>query len=128
MAIMTRENWVLSARQAWSRPWMRTAAIAALALCLAVSTWFLIATVPAVRQSNAFVFHYNIYLGIDDVRTWPWVFFLPAVWLAFTLFDIGASFGMYRTDAHLARSLMVLALAGVFPWAGILFYLSLANV
>ena len=122
---MTREGWVLSARLAWSRPAMRWTAILALTVCIAVSVWFLVVTAPAAERHDAFVFHYNIYLGTDDVRAWPWVFSLPAAWLVLTLADMTAAFGLYRTDLFSSRALAALAVTALFPWMGILFYLSL---
>lgn len=107
---------------------MRWTAIVVLAAVFAVSVWFLVATIPSAKRHEAFVFHYNIYLGIDDVRSWYWAFALPLSWLAFTVFELVSAFGTYRGDPYLARALMVLATAGLFPFSVILFYLSLANV
>jgi hypothetical protein len=71
--------------------------------------------------------HYNIYVGIDDVRGWEWVVALPMVWLVLTLLDITFAFGTYRSDQVLASTLVGLALFWSLPWAIFLFYLTVIN-
>lgn len=128
MSWMTLDGWWLSARLAWSRPWMRWSALISVAASIGISIWFLATTLPSIRRHDAFIYHYNVYLGIDDVRVWPWVFFLPSVWVAVTLLDLVLAYGLYRSDALLARALATLAFVWAFPWAGALFYLSLVNL
>lgn len=107
---------------------MRWSALISVAASIGISIWFLATTLPSIRRHDAFIYHYNVYLGIDDVRVWPWVFFLPSVWVAVTLLDLVLAYGLYRSDALLARALATLAFVWAFPWAGALFYLSLVNL
>ena len=102
--------------------------LAAVAMPLAVGGVFLASVLPSAQSRGNLVYHYNIYLGIDDVRSWVWVLALPAAWLLFTLGDVAVAYGMYRTDAHLSAALVTFAFAWGFPWALALFYLSLFNV
>ena len=117
-----------SAKQAWQRPFFRWGAILALACVFAGSGYFLWKVWPAHRQSGTIVTHYNIYLGIDQVSPWSWAWLLPGVWLAVTLADVALAYAMYRTDAYLAASLIVLACVWSLPWMGTLYHLTLINV
>lgn len=102
--------------------------LGALALPILVGAAFLWQVVPSAQNRGSLVYHYNIYLGIDDVRTWWWALALPLAWLLFTLADLVVAYGMYRTDAHYSAALVSFAFAWCLPWAGALFYLSLFNV
>lgn len=124
---MTVDGWLFSAHLAWGRMWIRLATVFALVVSLGVSAWFLASVVPEARTNGTFAYHYSIYLGIDDVRSWGWAFALPAVWIVFTAFDLLLAFGLYRTDAVIASTLIALTVLWALPWAGSLFYLALAN-
>lgn len=121
------DGWMFSARLAWGRPWLRWASVFALVLSLGTGTWFVSQVLPVARANGAFAFHYNIYVGIDDVRGWGWVFVLPAAWIVLTMLDILLAFGTYRADQILASSLVGLALLWSLPWAVALFYLTVVN-
>lgn len=125
---MTFSAWLFSAKLAWGKPWMRWPSFVALALPLFLGLWFLLQVLPVAKASGSLVYHYNIYLGIDDVRTWWWAFILPLTWLVFTLADLVVAYGVYRTDTHLSAALVSFAVAWGLPWAGALFYLYLFNV
>lgn len=125
---MNLDAWWFSAKLAWGNLLIRWLTILTFFLVIAVSVFYIWHTLPAAQSRGYFVMHYNLYLGIDDVRSWPWLFLLPAVWLVFTLADIAAAFGSYRVDQHLSLSLVLLAFAWSLPWAGALFYLSLINL
>ncbi len=102
--------------------------IAALAILTIVVTIFLVKVLPRRGAGGTLVLHYNVYLGIDEVHDWYWIFLLPGVWLILTLADLFLAYGFYRKDKHLALSLILLAFFWGFPWTATLFYLSLANV
>jgi len=127
-AYMTANGWLFSAKLAWSNQVFRWASILAVASALAMSGFFLWHVFPAARQNGAFILHYNVYLGIDEVRSWMWVFLPPLVWLGLTLFDVVLALGIYRADAFFAWSLLVLAVAWAFPWSVALFFLTYINV
>jgi hypothetical protein len=107
---------------------IRWLTILTLFLVVAMCGFYVWNTLPAARERGFFVMHYNLYLGIDDVRSWPWLFVLPLIWISLTLADIGMAFGAYRIDAHLSLSLILLAFAWSLPWSGALFYLSHINL
>lgn len=107
---------------------MRWLSILALALPIFVGALFLFQTLPAAQNRGSLVYHYNIYLGIDDVRSWYWALLLPFTWFVLTLVDVAVAYGIYRTDAHLSAALVSFGLAWGLPWAGALFYLSLTNL
>ncbi len=121
------DAWLFSARLAWGRPWLRWASVGALFLSLTTGAWYVTQVLPSARANGTFAFHYNIYVGIDDLRGWGWVFVLPAAWLVLTCADILLAFGIYRADQILASSLVGLALLWSLPWAVALFYLTVIN-
>lgn len=121
------DAWALSARLAWAKPWLRFASLAALAISVAVGLWFIAQILPSARANGTFAYHYNIYVGIDDLRAWWWVFVLPGLWVGLTLIDLILAYGVYRTDVILANSLVTLALLWSLPWCVALFYLTVIN-
>lgn len=125
---MKPDAWLFSAKLAWDNLWIRWTSILTVLLVLGMSGFYLWNTLPSAQEHGYFVMHYNFYLGIDDVRSWPWLFFLPVVWLVMTLADILVAYGFYRQDSHLSLSLILLAFAWSLPWAGALFYLSFINL
>lgn len=118
---------MLSARLAWGRPALRVASIAALTISSLVGVWFIFQIFPSARANGTFAYHYNIYVGIDDLRGWWWIFALPGIWVGLTVFDLSVAFGLYRTDSVLASSLFVLSLLWSLPWSVALFYLTVIN-
>lgn len=125
---MTANAWLFSAKLAWSHKIFRWASLLAVASALVMSGFFLWHVFPSARTSGTFVLHYNIYLGIDEVRSWIWVFLPPLMWIGITLLDIGLALGIYRADAFFAWSLLALAAAWALPWSVALFYLTSMNV
>jgi len=93
-----------------------------------MSGFFLWHVFPAAREHGTFILHYNVYLGIDEVKSWSWVFLPPLVWFGLTLLDVVLAFGIYQADAFFAWSLLVLAVAWAFPWSVALFFLTYINV
>ncbi len=89
---------------------------------------FVLNVLPSAKSHGSLIYHYNIYLGIDDVRGWEWSLILPGIWLLMTLVDVALAYGEFRTDKHLSAALVSLALAWSFPWMGALFYLSILNL
>jgi hypothetical protein len=125
---MKLESWVFSAKQAWQHPLCRYLALAILLLMTIGSVVFLWRVIPARRESGLLVFHYSIYLGIDDVRAWPWIFLLPGIGLVVALIDIAIAYGVYRSDRHATHGLLYLAFGWTVLWITALHYLSLVNV
>ena len=121
------DAWAFSARLAWAKPWLRFASLAALVISVAVGLWFIAQILPSARANGTFAYHYNIYVGIDDLRAWWWVFVLPGLWVGLTIVDLILAYGVYRTDVILANSLVTLALLWSLPWCVALFYLTVIN-
>jgi hypothetical protein len=124
---MKWDAWVFSARLGWQNRWMRWSSILTVFIMIAGTALFLWRMVPLRAQAETVVLHYNLYLGIDDVRSWTWIFFLPAIWLVCTIADLAFAFGLYRTDVHFSLSLTSLAFLWSVPWAAALYYLTLVN-
>ncbi len=125
---MTFSAWLFSAKLAWGKPWLRWSSIVALFAPISFGTLFLVKVMASVQSQGNIVYHYNIYLGIDDVRVWWWVILLPLMWFFLSLIDVVIAYGMYRIDSYFSAALVTFAIAWSFPWAGVLFYLYLFNV
>ena len=118
----------MSARLAWHRPLFRVLTILLMLFVVCMDAVFVVKTAPTVHAATTFVLHYNVYLGIDDVRSWGWVFFWPGIWLGASLAGIVAALSVYQRDALLAFGLMSWMIAWSIPWAMGLFYLMTLNV
>ena len=125
---MRASAWMFSARLAWQRPYFRWMSLATVFMVVAGTLFFLGKILPMRTHTGTLVLHYNIYLGIDEVRSWMWALLLPSVWLLLTLLDLSVAFGSYRTDKQFAMSLIAFAFFWCLPWIGALFYLTLSNV
>lgn len=113
----------MSARLAWHRPWFRALTFVLVGFVLLTSIGYLVSLEPVVRESRTLVFHTNVYFGIDDVRSWPWMFLWPGVWLMTVIAGVLSAFGVYQRDSLLAHSLMVWLFLWSFPWAIGFYYL-----
>lgn len=125
---MRREAWSMSARLAWHRPTFRVLTILLILFVTLSNGVYLLKTVPVVQATSTVILHYNVYLGIDDVRPWPWVFLWPGVWMGASFAGILAAMGVYQRDALLAYGLLSWLLAWSVPWAMGLFYLMTFNI
>jgi len=125
---MNWDAWVFSAKLAWHRPILRWTALMTLAIAVVGAAVFYYKVIPPRRHAGTAIIHYNIYLGIDDVRAWPWIFLFPSVWLLVSLVDLLVAFGYYHHDPFLSSSLIYLAFLSALPCAGALLYLARMNV
>ncbi|MDO8584029.1 MAG: hypothetical protein Q7R83_02510 [bacterium] len=125
---MILDPWLYSAKRAWQNKLLRGASILAVVIVLVVSSWFLWKMIPARKHTGMVIFHYNIYLGVDQMRPWYWIFLLPAGWLLITLLDLILAFGFYYQDAPLANSLVFLSLLFTVPVTMAFFYLLRMNI
>lgn len=92
------------------------------------STFFLLSVIPLGHQGHGtLVLHYNVYLGIDDVRAWSWILLLPAVWLVMSVLDLFVAYGLHRRDPQAATGLLVLGCASCIPWMMLFYYLIFMN-
>ncbi len=120
--------WANSAKRTWQRPLLRWTTILTLAIIVGGSALFLWRVIPLRRATGTVVVHYNIYLGIDDIRPLSFVFLLPAVWFGIVLIDFLVAYGSYRHDPHFASSLIFLAFLSTIPCLIGLYYLARMNV
>ena len=91
---------------AWDDPWYKWQSIATLVLCAAGSAYVLWKLVPEGIESGLLVFHYNQYLGIDEVQPWGWIFVYVGVVLAIVGIDLIGSFQSFRHDKIISRILL----------------------
>lgn len=124
---MRWEEWRFSARLAWQDRFVRWTSVAAAAICLVMSVFLLVRLVPEGLRTGVLSLHYTIYLGIDDVGPWPWIFLMPGGMIFALLVDGACLFGWFRRDALAARSLAGLALATTILWAVTSFFLIAVN-
>jgi hypothetical protein len=104
-------EWRLAFEIAWDDPWFRWQTIVTCAVAAIGTVLYLVRLIPLGLKNGALVFHYNLYLGIDNVSPWPWVFAAPAAALAAIGADIAVSFIMYRHDRIASRVLLGAATA-----------------
>ena len=125
---MTLDEWRFSARLAWQDRYVRWFTIANAALLLLSSSFLLWRLIPEGARSGVLTFHYNIYLGIDDVRSWSWIFAIPGGAAAVFLLNTSVSFGVFRNDALASRALVALATAVLVVGGVASFFLVLINL
>lgn len=118
----------MSARLAWHRPTFRVLTILLILFVVLMDAVFLGRTIPVVRAASTVILHYNVYLGIDDVRWWGWVFLWPGLWMGGSFAGLLAALGVYQRDALLAYGLVGWLIAWSVPWSMGLFYLMTLNV
>jgi len=119
---------VFSVRHAVRDPFIRWNAIASGVVYLAVSVFFLWSITPAVRQTGLVTLHYNTYIGIDDVRAWPWMFFIPGVVLFVIVFDTMVALILFQKDRLAARAIIALESGTVLVWAVGIYFLTRINL
>lgn len=79
------------------------------------------------QRHQTLAFHYNVYVGIDDVRAWEWSLLLPLGWIGFVGANMVFAYTIYRRDPQAALSLLVFAGLSCLPWMAFLFYLTVLN-
>ena len=97
-------EWKLAIEITWDDDWLKWQTIGTLAVFAALTILFLVRLIPIGIQNGTLIFHYNLYLGIDDVRPWPWVFAVPVMVAIIIGIDLFASFLLYRHDRIASRS------------------------
>ncbi len=102
-------EWRLAFEIAWDDPWFKIQTIVTSLVVLLSAAMYLWRLIPSGVLHGSLVFHYNVYLGIDDVRTWPWVFYLPLVMMGIVGIDLAASCLVYRYDKIASRVLLTVA-------------------
>lgn len=125
---MTWDAWKFSAKLAWQDRFIRIVGIFLVAAFCVWTAFFVWRLVPEGLRSGVLVLHYNIYLGIDDVRSWPWILASPVAVLGFLLADLVIAAGLYRSDAIAAKAAVVIGLVTSILWGVSSFFLILVNL
>lgn len=119
--------WKLSARLAWSS-WLYRIFTFWTVLCLTFGIgWYLARLAGVDTAQGSFVFHYTVYLGIDDVRPLAWLAIWPLLWLVMSLLGLGFAYGVYRRDRHAGLAWLALVSLSAVPWLLALHYLAAIN-
>ncbi|MCC7357247.1 hypothetical protein IT408_01955 [Candidatus Uhrbacteria bacterium] len=125
---MTLEAWKFSAKLAWQDRYLRIVGISTLLVFLGWTSFFAWRLIPEGIRSGVLVMHYNIYLGIDDVRPWPWVFVSPFAYVGLYLLDLVIAAGIYRSDTIAARTIVTIGTVTGILWGISSFFLILVNL
>lgn len=119
--------WRLSARLALSS-WLYRILTLWTILCLLVGIgWYIVQLAGVDPTQKSFVFHYTVYLGIDDVRPLIWLAIWPSVWLITSISFLLCAYGFYRRDLYAGTAWLVLTSLSAVPWLLALHYLAVIN-
>ncbi|GMU25529.1 hypothetical protein KJZ71_01800 [Patescibacteria group bacterium] len=103
---MTLDEWRFSLEIAWDDAWFRWQTSLTLASVMLGSLFFLWRLIPVGLRNGQLIFHYNLYLGIDEVHAWWWVLFVPILLILVVLGNIIASARLFRRDKIASRVLL----------------------
>lgn len=125
---MRWDEWRFSAALAWRDIFVRSITGISFVLAGSISGYAIWRLVPEGMRSGVLALHYTMYLGIDDVRAWPWIFALPGSIFSLLLVNAVVSAGIYRTDVFAARVLSTLSCALTIVWSVGMFFLVRINL
>jgi hypothetical protein len=103
---MQWSDWRFSAKRAWQNRYIRWSIIVNGLAIIAGASFFLWRLVPIGMRNGMLVLHYNVYLGIDNVQPWPWIFAVPGAMLAVYLVNTLTALGFFRPDELAAKTLV----------------------
>ncbi len=125
---MTLDEWRFSAKFAWQDWFIKWLLILNAVFIICISSYTLWRLIPEGLRSGMLTLHYTIYLGIDEVRPWPWIFILPLTMLFVWAVNFFTALGLYRKDKLAARTLVaVLTLINVVSII-CLFFIVVVNI
>lgn len=125
---MTLDEWRFSARLAWQDRFIKWTALGCLFMLCAMTGFILWKLIPEVLQSHVVTLHYTVYLGVDDVRSWQWIFVLPAGLMGILAANTLCTLGLYRHDTLAAKTLSALSVAMTILWTVVSFFLVMVNL
>lgn len=125
---MTWEEWRFSARLAWQDPFIRWTSIATTFFCIGMSAFMLWRLIPEGARAGVLTLHYNIYLGIDEVGPWEWIFIFPGMMFAVLVLNTMFSCGCFRVHSLAARTIMLTTAMLAVLWGVGSFFLILVNL
>jgi hypothetical protein len=125
---MKWEEWRLSAYRAWQDPFLRYTCIASGVCMLGMSGFAFFKLIPEGIRSSVLTLHYNVYLGIDDVKPWWWIVYPVIGMLVLFCLNVVCAIGIFREHILAARALAAVTALMVLLWSLHLFFLVLVNV
>ncbi len=125
---MRWDQWRFSARLAWQDRWVRWTMICTVLFYIVMTAFVLSRLIPPGLRSGVLTLHYNVYLGIDEVRSWPWVLLSPGIMLAVILANLTLAFGIFRHDELAARTLLAVTVAVALLWGVGSFFMTAVNL
>jgi len=102
-------EWRFSFEIAWDDRWFKWQSIGTLLIFITGSFYFLWKMIPAGLENGLLIFHYNLYLGIDEVQHWAWFLVFVLAALVIVLLNLIGSFRLYRHDKIASRILLFAA-------------------
>ena len=124
---MKWDEWRFSARLAWQDHFVRWTTLGTAIFCCVITGFVLWKLLPIGLRSGVLTFHYTIYLGIDDVRAWPWIFYPLGTMFGVFLLNLLISLGVFRQDELAARALVGLAGGIAVIWGVGMVFLTRVN-
>lgn len=125
---MKRDDVMFSVRLALRDPLIRWGSIANYAVFCIASGLFFWRVFPTIRRTGLITLHYSTYLGIDDVRAWPWMFLIPGIALTILLFDTMLALTLFQKDRLASRSLVAFQGVALFFWVLGVFFITRINL
>lgn len=125
---MRWDEWRFSAKLAWQDRFVRWTTLGTALFHIGITAFVLWRIMPGMLRTGIVTYHYNIYLGVDDVRTWQWIIAPLATMFAVIVVNAFVGFGVYRQDRLAAKALLGLSIALSLLWATAFFFLVTINV
>ncbi len=120
--------WRFSAYRAWQDPFLRYTFVVSGICILGMGAFVLFKLIPEGIRSSVLTLHYNVYLGIDDVKPWWWIVYPVVGMIALFFLNAVCALGIFREDPLAARALAVVTAFMVLLWSLHLFFLVFVNV
>lgn len=124
---MRWEEWKFSAARASQDRFVRWTTVTTVVLIVAMSVYMGVRLWPVIARTGVVTMHYNIYLGIDDVRSWPWALLLPGIAAAALTVDVIVAYGFFLRDELASRAIILVGFLSVLLWAVGSFFLLTIN-
>jgi hypothetical protein len=106
---MRFEEWKFSFAVAWDDTWCRWQSIGTVIFTCTAIVILLQKMIVVGMQNSLLIFHYNMYLGIDEVQHWSMAFLYAGLLLAVVCIDLLWSFFLFRRDRIASRMLLFAA-------------------
>ena len=120
----------------WGKGWLRArhdriflaCFSSALLLWFLMSGWMLWKLIPEAKRSGLVIVHYTVYLGIDDVRSWPYVFQMAGVAFGIWLGNLLVAIRMSSRDELAGRAIAWMTFVMMVLWIVSQWYIVRVNV